>query len=161
MIRVKLCFVAEGVSTDRETDQFSAFRVLESVNSDSYPVPVPRAAFFSLWERLATDPARCRAELTIAAADQEITPQVIDIDFGRFLRNRCVINVDGLVISKAGDVVFRLAIPGHDTAEWTLAAKSTGQPAMGDAAIGPMGSTPLYQSVPVSYSAGTINLKRR
>ena len=160
MIRAILRFVAEGVSTDRETDQVSAFRLLETVTSESYPVPIARAAFLCLWERDSTDPSRCRAELTITVEDQEITPQTIDLDFGRFLRNRCVINIDGLVIGQPGKAVFRLAIPGHGAAEWTLAAKTTAEAAM----TGATGSTlraPLYDSGQVSMSENSVAPPKR
>jgi hypothetical protein len=58
MIRAKTCFLAEGVTTDRDTGQVSAFRLVQNLRSRGLPVSVPKVAFFALWERDGADPSR-------------------------------------------------------------------------------------------------------
>ena len=58
MIRAKTCFLAEGVTTDRDTGQVSAFRLIQNLRTAAYPAAVPKIAFFCLWERADADPSR-------------------------------------------------------------------------------------------------------
>ena len=159
MIRVKTCFVAEGVVTDRDTSQVSAFGILENVQADSYPLSVQKLAFFCLWGRVAGDPQRASCEFSITLNGQDIARQGVDIDFQQYFNNRCTIRLDGFTLNEPGIVVFRLAIPGHDIAEWTLEARRAAAAAPG--AAGPAGSSRIYDSGEVSVSVGSVSVHRR
>ena len=128
MFRVMTCFVAEGVITDRDTGQVSVFGLLENLQAESYPLSIQKIAFFCLWARAADDPQWATCELSITLNGQDIARQSIGIDFQQHFHNRCKLLLDGFALSAPGTVVFRLAIPGHETAEWTIEASIKAPP---------------------------------
>jgi hypothetical protein len=130
MIRAKLCFAAEGITTDRDTNQVSAYSLVEHVEAPSYPVVMQRVGFFCLWERAPGDPTQCRAELSITLDGEDLLHRPVDIDFGAFLSTRCTIRIEGIVLRQPGALVFRLSVPGHESAAWAVAAGRSGS-AMG------------------------------
>lgn len=146
MIRAKTCLLAEGVTTDRETGQVSAFRIVQNLRAAAYPVPVPKLAFFCLWERDESDPARVRAEFSITLDGRDVTRQPVDVDFGSHAMNDCTIWIADLQLGAPGHVVFRAAIAGHGAAEWALVASVVG----GTAPIAPAKSHHVYDSGAVS-----------
>jgi len=159
MIRAKVCFVAEGVSIDRETNLVSAFGLLETLHPDSYPLFLQRISFLCVWEREGTDPQRCRGEFSITLDGQDISRQSIDIDFLHHLRNKTTIRLNGFVVSQPGNIVFRLAIPGHDQAEYVVIAGPATPAARAPDTTGAWPSNPLYETGPVSVAFGHINFR--
>ena len=159
MIRVKACFVAEGVIIDRDTNQISAFGLLDNLQSDTYPKSVQKLAFFCLWTRTSGDPERVTCKFSVTQNQRDIARQDIDIDFQGHLYNRCNIRLERFALNEPGTVVFRLAIPGHDTAEWTMEASHTAAAEPG--AVGPTGSSRIYDSGNVSISVGGANVHAR
>jgi hypothetical protein len=160
MIRAKTCFVAEGVITDRDTDRISAFALLDDVQAASYPLLIQKLAFFCLWGRTSTDPQRLTCEFSITLTAQDIVRHGLDIDFQQYLHNRCVIRLDGFTLKEPGVVVFRLAIPDHDIAEWTLEVVRTASTStLGT--VGPTGPSRIYDSGDVSISVGGASVHAR
>ena len=149
MIRAKTCFLAEGVTTDRDTGQVSAFRLIQNLRAAAYPVSMPKFAFFCLWERDDADPSRSLSEFSITLDGQDVTRQPVDIDFGQQLTNCCTIWLADLEIAGPGHVVFRAAISGHGAAEWSLAAGI-----VAGAPPAPATSHHVYDFGPVLISAG-------
>ena len=152
MIRVKTCFVAEGVVTDRDTDQTSAFGLVEGVQAETYPLAIQKLAFFCLQARTPGDPQRVTGEFSLTLNGRDLARQSVDIDFQQLLQNRTTIRLVGLTLSEPGELVFRMAIPGHDTAEWTMQASRAAAGALG--AMGSTGPSRLYDSGQVSISLG-------
>ena len=150
MICAKTCFLAEGVTTDRDTGQVSAFRLIQNLRAAAYPVSVPKVAFFCLWERDGADPSRSLAEFAITLDGRDLTRQPVDIDFGQQLMNCCTIWIADLDIGAPGHLVFQAAIPGHGAAEWSLAAGFVA----GASPHAPATSHHIYDFGPVSISAG-------
>lgn len=159
MIRVKTCFVAEGVVVDRDSNQATAYSIIEDLLTPSYPLFLQKIAFFSRWDRTSSDPAQCRAEFSLTHDGQDLSRQFIDFDFGESLRTRCTIRLDGLSLARPGTVVFRLAIPGHEAAEYAIHAETT--PSTSPGTVGPTGPSRIYDSGQVSISVGTVNVHRR
>jgi len=150
MVRAKTCFLAEGVTTDRDTGQISAYRLIQNLRAAAYPISVPKVAFFCLWERAGADPSRARADFSITLDNRDITWQFVDIDFGQQLMNCCTIWIADLELGAPGHVVFRAAIPGHGAAEWTLDAGIVA----GAAPIAPATSQHVYHLDAVSTTNG-------
>ena len=148
MIRAKTCFLAEGVTTDRDTGQISAFRIIQNLRAAAYPVSVPKVAFFCLWERDGADLSRSLAEFSITLDGRDITRQAVDVDFGLHLMNCCTIWIADLELAAPGHVVFRAAIAGHGAAEWTLDAGNVA----GASPIAPATSRQVYDFGAVSIS---------
>jgi hypothetical protein len=149
MIRAKTCFLAEGVTTDRDTGQVSAYHLIQNLRTAVYPAPVPKIAFFCLWERGDADPASARVEFSITLDGRDVTRQPVDIHFGQQLTNCCTIWIADLEIAAPGHLVFHAAITGHGAAEWTLDAGTVA----GAAPIVPATSHQVYDFGPVSISA--------
>jgi hypothetical protein len=115
MICAKTCFLAEGVTTDRDTGQVSAFRLIQNLRAAAYPVSVPKVAFFCLWERDGADPSRSLAEFAITLDGRDLTRQPVDIDFGQQLMNCCTIWIADLEIGRAR----ARGLPGGDCGTWS------------------------------------------
>lgn len=120
MIRVRTCFLAEGVAIDRDTGQVSAHAIIEHAEAPQFPVLMQRLAFFVLWERQATDPARNRGEFSITVDGTDLIRQAMDIDFAGGLRCRVLIRIDSLAPPRPGRLVFQLGIPNHEFAQWGI-----------------------------------------
>jgi hypothetical protein len=69
------------------------------------------------------DPARSRAEFSLTLDGRDILRHPLDIEFGTGLRNRCTIRVATFTPDRPRRVVFQLAIPNHETAEWSFMAE--------------------------------------
>jgi hypothetical protein len=158
MIRVRTGFLAEAVVTDRDTNQISAFGLIEEIQAASFPTSMPRMALFCAWERALTDSPEHRVEVSVTLNGRDLARQSIDINFAQFLRTRATMRFEGLTLAEPGNLVFRLAIPGHDTAEWTLAALRKAPETRGAAHPG---ARPVYDSGQVSISVGSANVNRR
>jgi len=152
MIRAKTCFLAEGVTTDRDTGQVSAFRLVQNLRTAVYPAAMPKIAFFCLWERDGADPSRSRADFSITLDGRDVTRQPVDVDFSQQLMNCCTIWIADLKIGAPGHLVFQAAIPGHGAAEWSLAAGFVA----GASPPAPAASRQVYDFGPVSISAGNV-----
>ena len=150
MIRAKTCFLAEGVTTDRDTGQVSAFRLIQNLRTAVYPAAMPKIAFFCLWERADADPSRSVAEFSVTLDGRDVTRAAVDVDFGQQLMNCCTIWIADLEIAAPGRVVFQAAIPEHGTAEWSLAAGIV----TGASPPAPATSHHVYDFGPVSISDG-------
>ena len=150
MICAKTCFLAEGVTTDRDTGQISAFRLIQNLRATGYPVSVPKLAFFCLWERDGADPTRSVSEFSITLDGRDVTRQAVDVDFGQHLMSCCTIWIADLEIGAPGDLVFQAAIPGHGAAKWSLAAGIVA----GASPTAPATSHHVYDLGPVSIRAG-------
>jgi hypothetical protein len=127
MIKAKTCFVAEGVIFERDSGQVSAFNLVESMRGESYPLAVYKMAFLSLWQRESSDPRHYRGEFSITQGELLIARQTIDIDFLDHLRHRIRVAITGFIVPLPGAVVFRLAIEGHGSAEYTFEAEPPAQ----------------------------------
>jgi hypothetical protein len=121
MIRAKTCFVAEGVTTDRDTGQVSAFRLVQNLRSAAYPCRCRSWLLLPVGAYRA-DPSRSRTEFSITLDGRDITRQAVDIDFGQHLMSCCTIWVADLELGAPGHVVFQAEVPGHGAAEWALDA---------------------------------------
>lgn len=159
MIRAKICFVAEGISIDRETNQVSAFGLVESLQADAFPLFFQKLFFFCLWERENSDPAHAHADFSVTMNGREIARQSVVIDFEQLPRNRCIIRIDNFSVSEPEKVGLRLAIPGHAVAEWSLEARHAAASAPRPVDESRQGLT--YESRNISISLGHVNVNRR
>lgn len=165
MIRAKVCLVAEGVTLDHETGLATAFCIQESVKPPAYPSAAQKMTFFCLFEREPSDPSRVSGEFTIALGAQKIAECAIDVDFLQFRSNRMSLRVEGLVIPAPGALSFRLALPGHTAAEYTIRADApAAQGAAGSPTspyATPRGSSGFGASPPtVTIAGGDVRVRR-
>jgi hypothetical protein len=159
MIRAKTCFVAEGVSIDRETNLVSAFGLMESVQAAAFPVMLQKVVLLCIWERSPADPPEFRYELALTLNGRELERRSIDTGFGNALRTRTTIRFEGLTLAEPGNLVFRLAVREHGVAEWGMTATAAPQAVPG--AVGAAGRSHVYDSGQISVSVGSTNGNRR
>ena len=120
---------------DHETSRVSAFLIQESLRPQTYPAPLEKLTYCCLLEREEGDPSLVRGEWTITLGAQEIARVSLDVDFMQHRRNRMTLRVEGLVIPSPGDIIFRLSLPGHETASYVVRAEAA-----------PMAAAPGFQS---------------
>src|SRR5206468_12047625 len=107
-----------------QTGQVSAYCVVQSLESPTYPLVLQKLGFLCILERTLTDPAQCTAEFSITLDGKQFARDLINIDFGTLLRNTVTARLESLVLDKPGSLVFRLAIPGQDAGEWVVVARA-------------------------------------
>jgi len=120
MIRSKICFVAEGVVRDAETNSVSVFNILEGVAAVGFPFFMQKLGFFALWEREAADGAETQGIFTAAIGNEQLSTVNLNINFGDKFRHRTIVNINGLVVPHVGDLHFRVQLAGGPVAEYIV-----------------------------------------
>jgi hypothetical protein len=108
MIQIRYCLAAEGVIRDVETNNFSAFNILEELRPEGFPAFLPKISFLSTWERNLEDPREYDMEFTLKLDEEMLTEQPITMNFGDSTKHRQTINMQGLLIPRVGNLVFKL-----------------------------------------------------
>jgi len=122
MIRVKSCLLAESIEADPTTGQSSVLGVIEVIRASSFPLTIPKLAFFMMLEREASDAARCRAKFSIRQGNRGLALQSMDIDFGEELIVRVELRLSQFTIPSPGPVAFRLAPEGAGAIDYVVQA---------------------------------------
>jgi hypothetical protein len=120
MIHPKICFAALAVVRDAETNSMSVFNILEGVTAVGIPLLIQNMSFFVLWQREEADERRIEGTFTAAIGDQELSQVRVDLDFGENIRNRTVVNLNGLVIPRPGTLRFRIVLTNNVEATYTV-----------------------------------------
>jgi hypothetical protein len=120
MIIPKVCFAALALVRDAETNSMSVFNILENVTAVGMPVLIQNMAFFVLWQREEADERRVGGTFTAAIGDLELTQTHVDLDFGANIRNRTLVNLNGLVIPRPGALRFRIVLTNDVEASYTV-----------------------------------------
>jgi len=120
MIRTRLCFVAEGVIRDGETNAISAFNLLEQIAAVSVPFFIQRISFFVLWERNADDHNRIDGQFTITLNDTNLITKEVSLDFSEGNETRTIINLGGLVVQSPGSLRFSIQLQDGASAEYAI-----------------------------------------
>jgi hypothetical protein len=123
MISSKLCFAATAIIRDGESNFISAFNVIEGMVAAGFPMFVPQLSSFALWLRDEGDPQRLAGTFTVSLNDDVLTRVAMHVDFGNVFRSRSVINMNGLVVPRAGVLWFRFALDNGVHAEYDVAVQ--------------------------------------
>jgi hypothetical protein len=119
-MRAKICFAALAVVQDSNTNTISAFNIFEGVAAVGLPFLMQNVSFFVLWERDPGDPPRVPGTFTVTIGDLELTRHAVNVDFGAVLRHRSVVNLNGLVVPRAGELRFSIALENGLQAEYEV-----------------------------------------
>ena len=120
MISLKLCFVAEGVVRDADTNSISAFNILEGIIPAGVPFFLQRLTFFTLWQREDRDPPQVNGQFRITIGEQVLHDAQVRMDFQNVLRTRMVLNMSGLVVPAPGVLRFEVNLVGGVRAEYMI-----------------------------------------
>ena len=124
MIRSKLCVLAESVVQDVQTNTISIFVIIEDLNTQGFPLFIPKMTFFVSWERDLTDLSQYNAEFSVTLNEQRLHTAPVNIDFRNALRHRSIVTVGGLVIPQPGQLTFSLKIHEGPETTCTLSVKA-------------------------------------
>jgi hypothetical protein len=120
MIRLKLCFVAEAVIRDADTNAVSAFNILEALTPAGFPILVQRISCYTLWERENNDAPQVNGRFTVAIGDNVLNETAIRMDFAGAPKAKTLINMNGLILPQPGLLRFQIDLDGGAHAEYTV-----------------------------------------
>lgn len=104
MITPKLILCAEGIVIDSQTNNISAFNILEELSPPVLPAILPRFFVLSVLERDEADSPRLDTHLRITVAEQVIVDQVFTVDFQGTTRARSVFGFGGMPLPQPGSL---------------------------------------------------------
>ena len=112
--------VAESVSIDQDTNRVSLFNVLETIESD-LPHQIAQFTAVAVWLSQQVEEGRdCQAMLKVRVPGED-KDREFPVNFTVIsLRNRTIIQVEGLTVPQHGDVKFSLFLNGVYAASHTI-----------------------------------------
>jgi hypothetical protein len=120
MVEMRLCFAAEGVVRDAESNLISAFNLFEGLSAAGVPFFMQKVSFFAMWQRSEDDAERYQGQFTLALNETNLAQQEVLVEFGRELRTRTIVIVAGLVVPGPGSLRFRFDLQGGPRAEYVV-----------------------------------------
>jgi len=120
MIRVKLFFCADSAVIDGTRNTISAFHILEQALAASFPTVIPRISIIGSFSREVTDPDTADLTLTGVLAGRQIFSGPFRVLFFQQLAARAVLELQGIIVTTPGDLVFRLLYGQEELAIWSI-----------------------------------------
>lgn len=118
MIRSVTSFLAEQLVIDRDTNKVSAISVIDSLAGPGFPIFLGQIAFYSVFDRDATDPDNVQLDFSAELNGQILFSNQQPVVFGNELRARAYARISGFLIPAPGSLVFHLAHAGHQIADY-------------------------------------------
>lgn len=128
MIRSSLMLCAQGVIRDAETNNISVFAIFENITPEGLPLLIPRFMVLAFLERDDSDPSEIKCSLRITLGEETILEQVLDINFQDKKRNRTIINIGGLPVSKQGTLETSLWLANEMLNQYKIEVKEPRKP---------------------------------
>src|SRR5881394_1281092 len=119
-MRAVISLVAQGIIRDAQTNNISAFNILESITAEGMPVFIPNLAFFVLWERQPDEGPIHEATLNVRLDHNVLVSVGARVDFQTFVRARSINQLAGLVLPTTGELVFEMLIQNGPRAAYTV-----------------------------------------
>lgn len=127
MFRVKTALVCEGAALDAQTNNITAYNILDELQSPAFPAAMV-LFFVATIERDRADPESPEATLRASQAGYPDTVNTqLPCRFGDKLRTHIVVKIAGLLLSAPGDLVFALRIAGQDVSSYVVHVTQQGQ----------------------------------
>jgi hypothetical protein len=102
------------------TPRMAGFRFLEGITAQGFPLFVGRWAFLATWEKEPADPDVYHATFAININEQRIHSTAVEIDFKGNMRNRTIINVQGLVVPSPGNLILNIILDNGVEASYLI-----------------------------------------
>jgi len=122
-----ICLAAQGIVRDAETNNISAFSILEQLNPAGFPAFVATMGFLVIWRKAEGDPEQYDGEFRIHNNATELLRQPIRIDFEGSPSHRSIVGMGGLVLQEPGTLRFSIWVGGNELAHYEV--KVTNPPA--------------------------------
>lgn len=120
MIQVKLFFCADSAVIDGTKNTISAFHILEQAVALSFPTVVPRVAVIGSFTRELSDPDRLELTLSVVLGGRQIYSGPFRVLFFQQTAARAVVEMQGIIVTAPGDLVFRLLDGQNEFASWSV-----------------------------------------
>jgi hypothetical protein len=102
MLDVYFAIAAGRVLVDTRTNQISIIDVYEKLESNTFPVFLPKLALLFYLSRERGDPAQRDLTMICTVEDAEIFKVNVHVDFKESDTNRIVLDVEGVTIPRTG-----------------------------------------------------------
>lgn len=120
MISSRLAVCADTILQDAATNSVSAINLVEVIESNRFPITLPRLTALFLLVKDPSDEERQAGQVTIQHGGSSVYTEPVTIDFKAAEWTRLIVVVGGLVIPGPGELVMSLAIGDRDVAGWTI-----------------------------------------
>jgi len=123
-----LLICANAISVDQRSNTLSLFNILEEINSPSFPMVVPYMVLVAMLTRGADEP-NVFADLTLSMdVDGEVFFQgnLNPADFQQKLSSRLVVDMQGLIVPKAGMMRVVMSRPENPIGLWKIRVNNIG-----------------------------------
>lgn len=123
-----IAFGAEGIVRDAQSNNITAFNILERLSSPSFPLFFPRIFFFCLLERNIDEPPQCDFKLKVINNTETLLEIPTHSNFKDQTRNRQIIEIGGLAIPAPGNLIFTLIHEESSICSYSIEVKQIGEP---------------------------------
>src|SRR5262249_32634108 len=96
------------------------FNVTDELAAATFPVVIPKLAFVASLKRSIDELEKLELRLNVRLNDQTLMDAGFPVDFQGKLKTRCIGFMQGLVLTAAGDLQFRLTNDGIEIANWHI-----------------------------------------
>jgi hypothetical protein len=127
MIDAKLFLCADSAAIDVRMNAMSAFHILEQLNVPSFPVAIPRISVLASLTRENSDPSNIQVQLQIEIAGQQLFAGPMPFNFMQQLSARSILDMQGLLVTSPGNLIFTMSHEGRSLASWTIQVHQVGR----------------------------------
>ena len=129
MYSSKLMLCAEGVVRDAESNTVSVYNIFEEISSATFPVIIPKMFMLLITQRdPAQDPPGPAASIRIQLDNDLLDETDVQVNFQEKSRNRFILGVGGLVITRPGRLRFIASVANARMAEYTVTVQKLSPP---------------------------------
>lgn len=130
MIRTRLFLCAESAVVDSIRNTLSAFHIMEQALAPSFPVVIPRVTVITSLTREPSDPDKLECTLTVRIGERQIYTGPLKLAFLQQMGARAIFEMQGMVVSAPGDLIFRLLDGEKELANWSVSVVGVNPPAV-------------------------------
>ncbi len=113
--------VSKGSSLDRDSGELSIFSVMSGSAAAGFPLFLPQVVVVVSLTRESTDPEIADATVRVMLGDQELVRGAVGVDFQGSKNTHTILNIQGLVLPEAGNLVFHFEAVGIGNKSATVA----------------------------------------
>lgn len=148
MLTAKISFICETLSIDRETNQVSAFNIIDSFAAPAFPMFLRQVSFYCVLERAAGDPYDLNLIFSAEINGQQVFSNPQPVAFGNELIARGYARINGFLIPGPGKLAFKLTNGNATIAEYNIIVTAISPPSGQMALVGVAPTVMLTNTTP-------------
>jgi hypothetical protein len=125
-----ISFAAEGIIRDAQTNNISAFNILENLSSPGFPLFIQKIFFFSLLDKETEVENMFHFNLILKNNDNILIEVPVDSNFQEQARNRQIIEIGALPIPAPGVLHFQLMKESIELCTYSISIQQIGEPSI-------------------------------